>query len=131
MKRDISSRDDLFILLNKFYDSLLKDNTISYIFTDVAKIDMQKHLPVIVDFWEMVLFDSPTYKKNAIQPHLDLNEKSGFEKHHFDTWLRHFNETVEALFEGNVAFAAKQKAKSIATIMQIKIFQLKKDEIRK
>ncbi len=125
MKRDIETREDLFLLLQKFYDELLKDQTISYIFTDVAKIDMQKHLPIIVDFWEMVLFDAPTYKKNAIQPHLDLHAKSNFEKHHFNTWLTCFNKTVDKLFEGKNAFVAKQKAKSIATIMQIKIAQLK------
>ncbi len=125
MKRDIESRDDLFTFLNKFYEELLKDESISYLFTDVAKVDMVQHLPVIVDFWEMVLFDAPTYKKNAIQPHLVLNQKSKFEKQHFDTWLRYFNKTVDELFEGKVAFVAKQKAKSIATIMQIKIAQLK------
>lgn len=123
--RDIETREDLFVLLQKFYSVLLKDETISYIFTEVAKIDMQHHLPVIVDFWEMVLFDARTYQKNAIQPHLDLNRKSKFEKHHFETWLRYFNHTVDELFEGKNAFAAKQKAKSIATIMQIKIAQLK------
>jgi hemoglobin len=125
MKKDIESRDDLFILFNLFYDRLLKIGTISYIFTDVAKIDMKQHLPVIVDFWEMILFDAPVYNKNAIQPHLILNQKSKFEKHHFETWLSTFNATVDELFEGSVADNAKQKAKSIATIMQIKIAQLK------
>src|SRR3954453_3200459 len=125
MRPDIESREDIFNLLKRFYEDLLKDPTISYIFTDVAKVDMQEHLPIIVDFWEMVLFDAPTYKKNAIQPHLVLNQKSKFEKHHFDTWLAYFNKTVDDLFEGDVAFAAKQKAKSIATIMQIKMLQLK------
>lgn len=69
MKRDIETRVDLFMLLKKFYEKLLNDETISYIFTDVAKLDMQQHLPVIVDFWDMVLFGSPTYK-NAMQPHM-------------------------------------------------------------
>ena len=125
MKPDIRSRDDLFVLLQRFYEVLLQDKTISYIFTDVANIDMEHHLPIIVDFWEMVLFDAPAYKKNAIQPHLILNEKSRFEKHHFETWLNTFNKTIDELFEGKNAFAAKQKAKSIATILQIKIAQMK------
>ncbi|MCW3081171.1 group III truncated hemoglobin [Segetibacter sp.] len=125
MRPDIRSRDDLFVLLQRFYEVLLQNETISYIFTDVAKINMEHHLPIIVDFWEMVLFEAPTYKKNAIGPHLVLNEKSRFEKHHFETWLNTFNKTVDELFEGKNAFAAKQKAKSIATIMQIKIAQTK------
>src|SRR3954469_6400330 len=119
MKRDIETREDLFVLLELFYDTLLKDETIAYIFTDIAKINMQHHLPIIVDFWQMVLFDAPTYNKNAIQPHLVLNQKSRFSKHHFDTWLTTFGSTVDTLFEGKNAFMAKQRAKSIATIMQI------------
>ena len=124
MKRDIETRADILLLLKKFYETLLLDDSIAYIFTDVAKIDMQSHLPVIVDFWEMVLFGATTYHKNAIQPHIDLHRKSRFEKHHFETWLRTFNNTVDDLFVGENAFAAKQKAKSIASIMQIKIAQL-------
>lgn len=103
---------------------MLDDRTISYIFTDVANIDLKHHLPVLVDFWDMVLFDSGTYKKNAIEPHLVLHQQSKFEKHHFDTWLKYFKATVDELFDGEVAFIAKQRAKSIATIMQIKIAQL-------
>lgn len=122
--RDIETREDILLLLTAFYDLLLKDPTISYIFTDVAKINMKEHLPVIVDFWEMVLFDVPVYKKNAIQPHLILNQQSKFEKHHFSTWLSYFDKTVNELFCGKNAFLAIQKAKSIATIMQIKMAQL-------
>ena len=124
MKHDIENREDLLLLFDQFYNKLLKIGSISYIFTDVAKIDMQQHIPVIVDFWEMVLFQAPTYKKNPIQPHIALSQQSKFEKHHFDTWLQTFNDTVDELFEGDVAFLAKQRAQSIATIMQIKIAQL-------
>lgn len=124
MKPDIENRGDLTKLLEKFYESLLADASISYIFTDVAKVDMQFHLPVIVDFWEMVLFDTPTYRKKAIQPHHNLHKKSSFEKHHFAMWLACFEKTVDDLFEGKNAFVAKQKANSIATIMQIKMLQL-------
>ena len=125
MKRDIETREDLFLLLSRFYEKLLGDEAISYIFTDVAKIDLKQHLPVLVDFWDMVLFDSGTYKKNAIEPHVVLHQQSKFEKHHFDIWLKYFTTTVDGLFDGKVAFIAKQRAKSIATIMQIKIAQLK------
>lgn len=125
MKHDIKTREDIFLLVKKFYEKLLGDESISYIFTDVAKIDLEQHLPVLIDFWDTVLFDSGTYKKNAIEPHMILNRKSKFEKHHFDTWLKYFTGTVDELFDGEVAFIAKQRAKSIATIMQIKIAQLK------
>jgi hemoglobin len=123
MKKDIATRDDLLLLVKKFYEKLLGDDTISYLFTDVAKIDLQHHLPVLVDFWDSVLFQSDTYRKNAMQPHIDLHRQSPIQKHHFETWLSYFKETVDELFEGDKAFLIKEKATSIATVMQIKLIQ--------
>ena len=124
MKKDITSRDDLFLLISRFYEKLLTDDSISYLFTDVAKINLDHHLPVLVDFWDSVLFQSDTYRKNAMQPHLALHQKSPITKQHFETWLRYFTETVDELFEGTTAFVAKERATSIATVMQVKIKQL-------
>lgn len=125
MKRDIENRSDLLLLMEKFYEKLLADPSISYIFTDVAKIDILQHLPVLVDFWDMVLFQSDTYRKNAMQLHMELHRQSPLTKHHFNTWLTYFIQTVDELFEGEKAFLAKERAASIATTMQIKIAQAK------
>jgi hemoglobin len=124
MKKDIGSREDLFLLVKNFYNKLLTDDSINYLFTDVANINLEHHLPVLVDFWDNILFSSDTYRKNAMQPHLILHEKSPLTKHHFETWLRYFKESVDELFEGDKAFIAKERAQSIATVMQIKISQL-------
>lgn len=124
MKRDITGREDLLVLVTRFYEKLLADNSISYIFTDVAKIDLSHHLPVLVNFWDSILFQSDTYHKNAMQPHLTLHQQSPLQKHHFETWLRLFKESVDELFDGKIAFIAKEKATSIATVMQIKTIQL-------
>jgi hemoglobin len=124
MKIDITSRDDLFLLISRFYEKLLTDDSISYLFTDVAKINLDHHLPVLVDFWDSVLFQSDTYRKNAMQPHLALHQRSPITKQHFETWLRYFTETVDELFEGETAFTAKERATSIATVMRVKIKQL-------
>ena len=126
MEKDIKTRDDLLKLMKTFYEKLLGDPSIGYFFTDIARIDLSQHLPVLVDFWDMILFHSDTYRKNAIEPHMRLNEKSPLQKQHFETWLSYFRETVDELFSGENATQAKEKALSIATIMQIKIAQLKK-----
>ncbi len=123
-KKDIQNRGDLLLLVQEFYKKLLADDSISYLFTEVAKIDLPHHLTVLVDFWESVLFYSNSYQKNAMQPHLLLHQQSPLQKHHFETWLRYFKETVEEHFNGEIAFLAKEKAMSIATVMQIKISQL-------
>ena len=124
MKKDIADRNDLLILLTSFYKKLLADKSISYLFTDIAKIDLPHHMETLVNFWDSVLFQNDVYRKNAMQPHLNLHQKSPLQKHHFDTWLRYFNQSVDELFEGEKAFLAKERALSIATVMQIKVSQL-------
>lgn len=124
MKKDISNREDLLKLLTLFYNKLLADKSIRYLFTDVAKIDLPHHLDILVNFWDSVLFQNDVYRKNAMQAHLILHQQSPLQKHHFQTWLTYFNESVDELFEGEIAFLAKERALSIATIMQIKISQL-------
>ena len=124
MKKDISSREDLLRLVSKFYEKLLADDSINYLFTDIAKIDLAHHLPLLVDFWDSVLFQSDTYHKNAMQTHINLHRQSPLQTRHFETWLRYFNETVDELFEGEKAFLAKERALSIATVMKIKLKQL-------
>ena len=123
-KKDIETREDLLLLMQEFYKKLLSDNSISYLFTDVAKISFEHHLMVLVDFWDSVLFQSDTYQKNAMQPHMVLHQKSSLTKQHFETWLGYFKETVDELFSGSNAFIIKERAISIATVMQIKISQL-------
>ena len=54
--RDIETRQDIEKLMIAFYSKAISDEVIGYIFTEVAKIDLSHHLPIIADFWEMVLF---------------------------------------------------------------------------
>ncbi len=118
---DIQNRDDLEKLLWAFYNKLLSDPEISYIFTDVAKINLEEHMPSLTDFWEQTLFYKGSYRKNVMQIHLDLNEKETLSPQHFEIWLKHFNQTTDELFSGENAEKAKTRALSIATIMQVKI----------
>jgi hemoglobin len=121
MKNDIQSREDLLRLVTLFYEKLLADPSIAYLFTDVARIDLAHHLPVLVDFWEGILFQTGGYQRNTLQPHIDLNLRSPLTEEHFKTWLRYFSESVDELFVGEKAFQAKERALSITTVMKIKL----------
>lgn len=121
--KDIETRADLEVLLREFYKRLLADNTINYIFTDVAKMDLEEHLPVITSFWEMSLFHTGEYRNNPMQIHMDLNSKEKLTEGHFNTWLDHFYTTTDNLFSGPNAEKIKTRALSIATIMKIKLSQ--------
>jgi hemoglobin len=121
MKADINSRADIEKMLLQFYEKVKADETIGFIFTEVVKMDWEKHIPVIADFWETILLDNPVYTKNAMAVHFDLNKKVPLKKEHFNSWLLLFTETVDDLFEGKVATLAKTRAKSIAGIMLLKM----------
>jgi len=62
MKKDVETRADIDDLINRFYARAFKDETIGYIFTDVAKLDLERHLPIIGDFWETLLFGTGIIK---------------------------------------------------------------------
>jgi len=114
MLKDIESRQDLEKLLTEFYAVAVTDAKIGHYFTRVARLDLETHLPVIVNFWEKVLFGKPVYFGNPMTVHHELHEKSPFEQTHFDRWLEIFTATVDRLFQGETADKAKAKAETVA-----------------
>ncbi len=121
MKKDIAGRDDIILLVNTFYEKVKKDQVIGYIFNDVAKVNWQKHLPVMYDFWENVIFFTGAYTGNPMTAHKQLHQKTELKPAHFQEWIKLFTQTVDELFEGDKAELSKQRAISIATVIQIKI----------
>ena len=121
MKKDIESRTDIEKLLWDFYEKAFKDELIGHFFTEVVPLNLDEHVPVIADFWESVLLEGRGYRKNVMEIHQDINKKSPMEKQHFDRWVKLFSESVDKFYEGPKAIMAKQRAVSIATMMNIKI----------
>lgn len=118
---DIETRGDIELLLRKFYTKAFPDDVIGFYFTEIAHLDLEKHLPVIADFWETVLFGVAKYRNNAIAVHHPLHAMHAFEDKHFDRWIELFIETIAENFEGEKAELGKQRARSIATVMKIRI----------
>ncbi len=117
MKKDIENRDDIDALMHKFYAAAMTDGMIGYIFTDVAKLDLDHHLPIIGDFWETMLFregDYGRHGRNPLQVHGELNKKTPLLPVHFERWLEIFTGTVDELFQGETADFLKMRAGAIA-----------------
>lgn len=126
MKADINSRADIEKMVLQFYEKVKADETIGFIFTEVVHMNWEKHIPLIVDFWETILLDNPVYTKNAMEVHYDLNKKIPLQKEHFTSWVYLFTSTVDDLFEGKIAALAKTRARSIAAVMLFKMENSKK-----
>ncbi|MCD5346787.1 group III truncated hemoglobin [Agromyces sp. S2-1-8] len=113
-RRDIRDRDDLAALIGAFYRRAFADPLIGPIFTDVAHMDLDHHLPIMCDFWETVLFDTGAYRRNALALHVAMHAKASLGAPEFDRWLELWNAEVDARFAGPTAGRAKTQAQRIA-----------------
>lgn len=123
--KDIETRSDIEIILRSFYEKAFEDDKIGYIFKDVAKLDLAEHLPIIADFWEMILFGTVNfqakYGRSPMQKHIELNEKEPLQREHFTRWLNLFYLVIDENFAGEKADMAKLRAKAIANTMFMKV----------
>lgn len=119
--RDIETKEDLAFLMEAFYSKMLKDEVVGYIFTDVAKLDLKKHLPSLANFWENMLLNANGYKKDVMGIHLNLNQQETLKPEHFERWIFLLSETVNEHFNGEIAQKMLKNAHNIAKMMQIKL----------
>jgi len=122
MMNDIKDRADIQQLVDTFYNKVRADETIGYLFNEVAQVNWEQHLPRMYDFWENIVFQTGGFKGNPMTAHVQLHQKSPLTAAHFARWQQLFLATVDELFAGDNAELIKQRARSIATMMQIKVF---------
>lgn len=121
MKKDITSRDDIVLLVDEFFNRVQKDPLLAVVFNDVVKVNWEKHLPVMYDFFENMLFYTGSYVGNPMELHKHINRLSPLTEAHFNRWINLFTTTVDELFTGSLADMVKKRVLSISSIMQIKI----------
>lgn len=112
--RDITDTGDLSTLIRTFYGRCFEDDLLGPVFVDVAHLDLDAHLPVMVDFWSTVLFRSGAYRRNVLEVHVALDEKAHLTAEHLDRWLELWTATVGRLFAGPKADMAVTQAKRFA-----------------
>ncbi len=113
-RADIASRDDIVTLATTFYRRAFADDMLGPIFTDIAKMDLAAHMPVICDFWENILFRTGAYRGGAFAPHVVLNQQIPLDWPKFARWLEIWKGTVDDLFAGPYAELTKKHAENIA-----------------
>lgn len=116
--RDIATPADIDRLVATFYGKLLKDPIVGFFFTGIARIDLSEHLPKISAFWQQQLLGLPVYRGQTFAVHSALQKKVALTDGHFHRWLFLFDQTLDELFTGPLADAAKIRARNIARSMQ-------------
>ncbi|MDP5170668.1 MAG: group III truncated hemoglobin [Bacteroidia bacterium] len=120
-KKTLATEADVALLVEAFYTKAKPDPVIGHFFTEVKQIDWAHHIPVIVSFWDSMLFGSRSYRGNPMEKHMALDTLSRIEPAHFARWLSLWKETVDEYFEGDKAEESKRRAEGIAGLMQVKV----------
>jgi len=128
MKKDIETREDVFLLVSSFYKKVRKDSVLGPFFNDVIK-DWDAHLERLTTFWESSLFMTRKLEKkylgNPLEAHVkvDNENKNSITELHFGLWLNLWFQTINELFEGENAENAKRRARKMGTFLYLKIFE--------
>jgi hemoglobin len=111
---DIETRADCERLVRAFYERAFADDMIGWLFTDVARLDLDEHIPRITSFWETILLGARSYGGGAFAPHARLHMKVPLRSAHFRRWVTIWRETVDEHFAGERAELAKAHADRVA-----------------
>lgn len=116
--KSIEERKDISVLVNSFYAKIRQDDLLGDIFNaHIAEEDWPAHLVKLTDFWETNLFGIPKFKGNPTLKHFKVDENIDYKikQNHFGRWLQLWFETIDELYEGDLALRAKNTARKMAT----------------
>ncbi|SDW82862.1 hemoglobin [Flavobacterium degerlachei] len=115
--KDITTLEDIKLLVDTFYGKVQKDDFIGPIFNEKIANRWPDHLEKMYRFWQTILLEQHTYSGSPFPPHKHLP----IDKIHFDRWMQIFTTTVDVLFTGAIADEAKLRAKNMAEMFNYKI----------
>jgi len=119
--RDINTESDIHQVVTLFYEYLLADERIAFIFKEISPIHLEEHLAVLTTFWSQILLNTGGYAHNMTQIHQDVHHKFPLTPELFTIWLIHFEAAVSHLFAGEKAQLMIDQAHQLARILQIKL----------
>ncbi|MFV5686595.1 group III truncated hemoglobin [Flavobacterium sp. GB2R13] len=114
---DITTLEDIKLLVDSFYSKVQKDQFIGPIFNEKIGSRWPEHLEKMYRFWQTILFEVHSYSGSPFPPHKQLPVS----KEHFERWMEIFIETTDSLFVGPLAEEAKIRAKNMAEMFNYKI----------
>ena len=122
----ITNREDVRVLVHTFYDKIRQHDMLGPIFNaHITEEQWPAHLSKLTDFWESNLFSVRTFRGSPSKAHVkvDKNLNHTVSQNHFAQWLQLWFETIDELFEGELADRAKEMARRMSTGQYIHIWQ--------
>lgn len=115
-KKDISTLEDIKLLVDEFYTIVQQDTLIGPIFSHKIQ-DWSTHLDKMYRFWQTILLNEIAYSGSPFLAHMPLP----IHKEHFETWIGLWNKTVDSLYVGTKADEAKWRAARMSEMFQYKL----------
>jgi hemoglobin len=111
------TKENLNTLVVKFYTKVVNDELIGPIFTDTLGKDINSdtwkaHIQLITDFWASIAFGDLAYTGSPFAPHIKLKERLSIKA--FEQWLKLFFETLNTIYEPQIAQQFLARSKNIA-----------------
>lgn len=121
MKKDITTRADIELLVNDFYTQVQTDELLGKVFNTIIQDNWAVHLEKMYRFWETILLNQSAFSGSpfAVHTKLDINES------HFKRWVALFSDTLNKHFEGPTASEALSRAQSMGAVFSYKLAHLK------
>ncbi len=107
--------DDLPRLIGLFHERLVAEPLMG---PYVAGLDLRTHVPHIARLGAMALFRAPGCQGVVMTIHMQLITWPSRGDAPFQPWLAHFDAALEAVHSGSKVEEAKQRARTIAAVMQ-------------
>ena len=127
-KKDLETREDVFLLVSAFYDKIRQDEELGPFFNGLIK-DWDAHIDKLTTFWESSLFMTRKlehkYQGDPLKTHVKVDQENNncITERHFGLWLNLWFETINELFEGDYAENAKHRARKMGSFLFLKIFE--------
>jgi len=122
-KKDITDEMDIYLLIDTFYDRILKNEILSHFFQHAIE-NWPQHKQLFVKYWCKQILFKDSYDGSPLHTHIAVDHMygKGFRKSHFDEWAHIWKETVHTLFEGNKAALAIEAGQNMAKNIYLKMF---------
>ncbi len=117
MKGDIKNVEDIKLLVDTFYATVVKNNDLGDIFNEHLEGKWDEHHEKLYRFWQTVVLKEMTYYGQPVPSHFGLQ----LSKSHFDEWNRVWSSVVDELFEGENAERAKLRGRTMSEAFMGKI----------
>ena len=124
MAKEITSSEDIQLMVNEFYGKVKEDELLGPIFESVVKGNWDAHLEKMHGFWETIIFNVKKYTGSPFQKHVPLP----IDAKHFERWLALFHETIDQRFKGKNAEEIKKRSTQMGLMFECKLKHIKGGE---